>query len=703
MRDRPQGAAPRKRGSRRSKWFGALCLLSSIGIIISCKGTEADFVDPPKGTGNDGTLTSTIGETTSGKTDESTPTSTSSSTTTGDPTDNTATNTSDESSTDSSTTPQTCDDIVCSGHGGCDMVGGVPQCVCDEGYVIDEAGTECIVDESCIKLRFLEDHCRQYVQGPPAVVLFFGIDFCAGTAVTPEKLAKLKSEQEIDFAILENDKNILDNAESFAQLIPTRVESYLTIVLDVSKSVIGDEEDGTPPSVDLSALVGEMRNLVSSLKPTAGEAPVAVSIIVFARGVAEYVAFTDDFALIDEKLAAIEVDHSFLPDSVAINGSDLYSAVLDGLHSTQRIRDLRAAISLDGMLTTGTVVVITDGNDQSGAAISKVSGELNSTLNQVISIGISEDIEDEVLTTLGPDGSFLAPTPTDWSLAFDEIAQRVEEYPDRAYLLGYCSAKTTGNQNVTVSMETPRPDVALKVTGASCRYSADDFSTDPAEAAKCKPSLFDAECDGRSCGGLTACGACGNSQCCAGGSCVAPSTKSNCDEQNELCHPTGQICIAEDPVASTKRLTCGDMLLAGDVCYSDCEPGVTYCQKPEDKDADKDPGICVAVKALGSLCEFGDECETLNCTQKNPDSDTDPKRCLPPAELHDHCGSGTDADCEFGGYCLGSACEPRKRGGVTCSKGSECRSGTCDTDERVCWGVSQCYWPWNEKLHTSNP
>jgi hypothetical protein len=86
------------------------------------------------------------------------------------------------------------------------------------------------------------------------------------------------------------------------------------------------------------------------------------------------------------------------------------------------------------VVTTGTVVAITDGDDTSGATLSSDHPEINR-----ISIGISSDVNDDKLTGVGPDGSFLAPSAADWTEAFSRVARRVAEYHERAYLLGYCS------------------------------------------------------------------------------------------------------------------------------------------------------------------------------------------------------------------------------------------------------------------------
>lgn len=572
-----------------------------------------------------------------------------------------------------------CDQIQCIGNGSCefDPVGGA-YCLCDPGYVIDEDGDECLIDRSCVRLRYLEDRCRQIFNGAPAVSLFFAIDFCAGTAVTPQWVETLG----LEFTVLENGVDIAKNVESEASFIDKDVESYVTLVLDMSGSVA----DGA----DLPTLIAALRNMVAELEPAPGEPPVAVSVSVFGRFVEEWLPFTRDFAAVDAALAQIEADPPAVTALVNPDGTSLYEAVAYGINRTQRIRDLRAAVTWDGVLSTGTVVVVTDGIDTSNGQLDQ--GLVAETLNQVISIGISNAVEDEDLAAIGRDGSNLAPEPDNWVAAFAEVAARVQEYPDRAYLLAYCSSATQGDPEVTVTASGPGIRVGNTPT---CRFTADAFGTDP--GLTCSAELFAQECDARQCGGLTACGACADDECCTGSLCAAPvvidSGGLSCEMVDQFCAATNQICVAgegQDPD------TCEDPDIIGGACDPGCAPGQSWCLEPEGGG----DGTCTAALALGMSCDEGQQCQSLNCHPTNPDNPLELPTCQPAAQLYDHCQSPAETTCEAGAFCQGGECTPQERHLETCSGAIQCRSGYCDrpVDTNVCVASAMCYWPWSDKM-----
>jgi hypothetical protein len=626
---------------------------------VAC--TPASNDDPPP----IATMTGGTDVTFTGTATES-PTSTGTDTT-GDPT-------ADATTTSSSTGEvPNCDDIVCSGPGTCEIgEDGLPFCACDPGYVLDEPTDTCIVDESCVQLRFLEDRCRQEADGAPAVSLFFALDFCAGTAVLPSKVEELG----LQFQVLENGADIEDNVESFATVIPKPVESYVDIVLDVSDSVTEAEF--------LPMLIEELRTLVASLAPGVDEPDVYVAIHVFGRESAEYVGFTRDLGAVDAALAAIAADPAPVVELAGNgDGTDLYDAVELGINRTQRIRELRDAVTWGGVLSTGTVVVVTDGNDTSNGDLNR--GLIDETTNNVISIGISSDIENETLQSIGPDGSFLAPTPADWTTAFAEITRRVDEYPLRSYLLAYCSSATEGDAEVEISVNGAPVTV---MSTAICRFDADNFGTDPGDV--CDAAFFDNECNyPNACGGLTACGACTDDACCDGATCQAPAAiAGECDGQNDACAPAGLLC--ED----VQMGTCQPWQPIGTgTCGVGCEPGVAYCDDSGEIEQ------CVAVRQPGEACEEAQECPELNCQPDNPDNPFDPNECQSGALMFDRCGSD-DAVCETGAYC-NNVCLPRRGYAQTCGGGDECRSGVCaelaEAGNR-CLAVPQCFWSWDSKV-----
>ena len=572
--------------------------------------------------------------------------------------------------------PANCGELNCSDNGSClvDAM-GVPYCECDPGYIIDEDQDTCIIDESCVQVRFLEDRCRQRINGAPAVALFFGVDFCAGPAVTPEKLTELG----LSFKVLENDEDIAENVESEATIIDKNVENYVMLVLDVSDSLTQSE--------DLGDLVTEVRALVQTLQPEAGQSDVYVGVTVFARQVAEYVPFTTDLAAVDTALASLGSDPAPIVELAGDGaGTRLFEATKEGIENTQRIRDLRDAVTWGGVLSTGTVVVITDGKDSSNADLDQVL--IDDTLNQVISIGVSTDIDDEQLAAVGRDGSFLAPSPSQWSTAFAEIATRVEEYPERSYLLAYCSSTTDGTPEVKVSID---GSGLTSVTEAACIFNAELFSS---QAFECNADLFRNECNAQLCGGLTGCGACSDDQCCNGdGTCGAPQSSNqlgtDCTGQGELCGPESLVCWEQ---------SCVDPLDVDDGCGgpdagSDCARKEAYCTDPVEG------GVCLAALPLGSPCDFPAQCESLNCYFPNPENPFEGRRCLPEARIFDHCGPD-DGDCEMGGYCQGSVCAPRRRELVSCAGNDQCRQANCATFDsgNFCAGPAGCYWAWDEKV-----
>ena len=569
----------------------------------------------------------------------------------------------------------TCEDLMCNGFGSCEVGNdGNAFCACDDGYVLAEGDeSTCVVDETCVRVRFLEDRCRQIFNGPPAVSLFFGVDFCAGTAVTPDKITELG----LEFIVLENGNDISENVESFSTIIPTSVESYVTLVIDVSDSVTQSKE--------LPALVAEMRNLVTSLQPGAGDPDVYLSVYVFGRFVEEYVPFTRDFAAVDAALEQVELDPSSVVSLVNGDGTALHAAVEVGINRTQRIRELRDAVSWGGVLTTGTVVVITDGQDSSNKMLN--NSLITNTLNQVISIGISNAVDNADLEAIGRDGSFLAPTPEDWSVAFGEVANRVDQYPDRAYLLAYCSSTTDGQPNVEVSLGSANKLIVDQT--AVCQFNANTFSSNPADV--CNDQLFATECDFQTCGGLTACGACADTDCCNGGSCIPPVTA---EDAGLSCAGFDDLCNATDEICDTNNECVPPDLVGGD-CVPGCTPGESWC------DLSGAMPMCVATFAEGTTCNDNTpyQCGSQNCQPTNPDNPFELPTCQSPALMFDRCDTQSVV-CEDGSYCQGNSCAPKKLNAETCGNAQQCRSGLCTqpVQQNICVATGACFWAWDEKV-----
>ena len=371
-----------------------------------------------------------------------------------------------------------CGAVTCRGAGKCQLdAEGVASCVCDSGYVLSV--DECIVDETCMQLRILEEGCRQRTGAEPALGILFGLETCASTTVRPDLLGNVAQA----FKVLEDGHAL--GEESYATLLQRDVESYVAIALDLSESLQQDANTLVP-------LIGRLKTMVQSLAPAQGDPPVNVSLIVFGRNVQTAHPFTTDLAAVVATLDGIQANPlGAISDP---GGTNLFGAINYGMAALATALTQRYDATLGAVVATGTLVTITDGKDTSGVTLAKIDTHLN-----LISIGISSDIDDTELTRVGPQGSFLAPTQTDWTSAFERVSQRVAEYPRRAYLYAYCSPAVAGNHEVSITLaaRTPRAN-------ATCNFSGTEFG----ENVACNEPFISNYCSSRSCGTFLACGLC---------------------------------------------------------------------------------------------------------------------------------------------------------------------------------------------------
>ncbi|HTV23272.1 MAG TPA: VWA domain-containing protein [Polyangiaceae bacterium] len=370
-----------------------------------------------------------------------------------------------------------CGTVTCRGAGKCIQQSGEPTCVCDEGYTLLEGGS-CVVDETCIELRLIEESCRQRVEREPALGMAFYVETCAGTTARPEILGDVSTA----FKVLEDGNDLGD--ESFATVFDRNVESYIVIALDMSSSVADN-------AVLLADLIERVNGLVDDLTPGPDDAPVRMLLVAFGRSIDVKTEFTFDLSEVRDAIAEIESDPGAAvaePDGTNLNG--VVNAAIETLDDAI---EARIAADSGAVITAGTLIVVTDGRDTGGVTLKTIPTRFN-----VISIGVSGDINDEELTRVGPQGSFLAPEEVDRVEAFDTVAERVKEYPDRAYLLGYCSPAVAGSHRViatTANLEAHE--------NASCQFNATAFGSGNA----CNEQFIQNYCEEpiHGCGAFLAC------------------------------------------------------------------------------------------------------------------------------------------------------------------------------------------------------
>ncbi len=601
-----------------------------------------------------------------------------------------------------------CGSLLCQGHSHCVGSGSAAVCACDNGYVAtlpdggpslnETANSLCVVDTSCINLRYLQnDSCRFETNGAPAVGLFFAVDYCAGTAVLPADLAALGGgDPSKAFRILENNTQVVNSLEASATIIPHSVESYITLVIDMSASMTADVNS-------VAGVLGQIRTVLLPGLRAGGQPPIGgVSILTFARNVEEYLPFTRDLDTVDLALQDLQNNPQAVTDQLGKNGTSVNKAFENGIRATERMQGLRDAVTKGGVLTTGTVVMITDASDNTGYALN--TNLISTTKVNLLSVGIGTEVDFTDLSTMGRDGTFLAQSASDWAGAFQDITTRVQNYPKRTYLLGYCSSATTGTPTVSIEMA---GSVKTKQT-ATCTFNADLFGA--VGSPDCNPQFFTDNCNNRECGGLTACGACADSQCCANDHCQAPSevytpdagTGVSCAGQDELCLASGKICQGSEctspaPIGGT----CSDVR---------CDPTKAYCNVGTTCSA---PPYAVGDQcAAASGVPVASLCAEQNCAKLDPANSTEAFTCQPQARAFDFCsGSASSAVCETGTACqipLNSAnqqdltvcsdnqtcCIPRHT--IGCNSNLDCASGKCVSG--VCYETGACYFDWNDKI-----
>jgi hypothetical protein len=599
---------------------------------------------------------------------------------------------------------ENCGGVTCSGTKKCVQDSKGAYCDCDTGFVklnMDDGSWDCILDEQCVFIRGLTHGCRHNLGPDPVVATTFTVEYCGGVPVPPEVVGELGSA-----FVLKEDNSPIDLTESAAIAVPTTADLVVTLALDVSGSVLANEQV-------LSPLISQLRGFVSHLARPAGEPPVTISVLVFGRGVAEYVSPTVNLQDVDAALAAIETDQSRVTDIVQTNGTALYDAVKEGIDQTERLIELRHLISQGGTLSSGTLVVVTDGNNESGA-VTLNTGRINGSLVHVVSVGINADIDDRELGKIGRDGSFLAPDPEDWQDIFDEIASRITNRLQSVYRVAYCSPSTEADHKLSVMLANV-PDSE----GLSCGFDAGNFIEQPppsADAGAAPPANVFASCqqfitnmcdfvdpnDGvRRCDtSAMACGSeCLPGECCNGfGECVAPGPDLSCISEDQFCRPGNNRCFDGSCVPPTP---------VGESCEEvGCEEGVGWCAGERSNDAGETTRICLPItRDLGDPCDVDapdpeHQCSTLNCA-KDPAQNSDIFYCRHPAQVFDLCsGANAEAVCETGTHCEGSGCKVRIPDGEgPCKDHSDCAMGWCDKGaSNRCGFSTTCHFAWSDKV-----
>jgi len=105
-------------------------------------------------------------------------------------------------------------------------------------------------------------------------------------------------------------------------------------------------------------------------------------------------------------------------------------------------------------LRFGTLVVFTDGTDRAGrVSRDAMLDAVDQSNMDVYAIGVGGEVDVDELEALGRNGFVRAENGDRLQAAFEEVAQKIEGYSKRFYLLSYCSPARAGDHEVTIEAE----------------------------------------------------------------------------------------------------------------------------------------------------------------------------------------------------------------------------------------------------------
>jgi hypothetical protein len=519
-------------------------------------------------------------------------------------------------------------------------------CDCDFGYTNSVEDGTCVLDESCFQVRTRE--CRTSVDEGSGVGMLFSLIYCNGEP---------KTDLDVDDVILEEiqlkDWEELLPAESAATIVDLDKIHHIYLVVDISASV---KAAGLLPDLQ-TALTGFIDDV------DAQGHPVRIALYAFDGAYSLYPVIPDT-----DDLAQASANMPTLDDLVAGDplSTNLYGAVINGIIGNDRAQHKRKTASRRGLVTTGTVIVISDGDDEAGRkTLAEVETELDLSTNNIITVGLGAEENFPTLTSLGRDGALHADTPAQIATVFDTLAQRMDDFANSTFFLGYCSPKRGGTAQVRARFKDVE-DMPGVEQEAVCEIDATFFD------AGCGPDTFveATACANRECGGVIGCGTCGAGQGCVGDTCVALlSAGAPPLVEDEACNDQAPCSEDPDNLACLNNI-CKVPAAIGEACTPGCDVPNAYCYN------DGMDSTCQPTGGLGAFCDDPEQCLSQHCAGGG--GGTVGSVCAERPPYREDCPSNT---CEDGSYCPGqnSKCERLLYDWEECTSSKECRSGECGT------------------------
>ncbi len=278
--------------------------------------------------------------------------------------------------------------------------------------------------------------------GEPADPSYIKLNEIAYESKTPSIIsillqAKDKDNRNINSLTIENFQLSEDGypipAEESASFLVRREFVPLTfdtvVMLDVSSSISQD---------DLKNMKQAVNELVRD--PSTGRTRIfhgqRVTVYSFNDNVNKIKDFSTSPSQIVKSLDTITLPNSITP-------TDLYGALIAG-------SDLWVETADIAQIHEGIVILITDGSDTAGRHT------LSSTINRVdkkkvITIGVGEDVNEDVLEELGNTGFYTIENFSELSSVLATIRKKMNRYADSYYLIKHASPKRAADGKVSKS------------------------------------------------------------------------------------------------------------------------------------------------------------------------------------------------------------------------------------------------------------
>ena len=237
-----------------------------------------------------------------------------------------------------------------------------------------------------------------------------------------------------DFVIKEDGKEV-SSFESKQTILPRNKQFELVtiLLLDMSGSIV---ESGSIPS---------LQDAMKVFIETVSESQI-VAIYAFdgRKDIEQLLPFTTD------KKRMIKAVNELKNYKAKDPSTNLNGAVLSGLPLIDgKVRRAKSK----GKISTGTLILFTDGTDQAGRVSDyEARATAQKSTNAIFSIGLGGEIDKEHLKSVGKNGSEFAEDTSDIVKAFASIADQIKRESNKYYAIAYCSPKRAGRHKFEISV-----------------------------------------------------------------------------------------------------------------------------------------------------------------------------------------------------------------------------------------------------------